>query len=94
MLFSQIAEHEEWCKKDKCANKQCQKILEFCSRRQFQHKDKTIQVCDDICYQMYRLQQVMRMGDQTEVLLFIEQYFNDQEEMDNEIKRKQQKESE
>lgn len=36
----------------------------------------------------------MRMGDQTEILIFIEQYFNDQEEMDNEIKRKQQKESE
>ena len=50
MLFSQIKEHEQWCKKDKCANKQCQMILEFRSRKEFLHKEKTIQVCDDVCY--------------------------------------------
>lgn len=86
VLFSNISEHEEWCKKDKCANKQCQMILEYRSRKEFQHKDKTIQVCDDVCYQMFRLQQAMKNGDKDEILLFFEQYFNDEEEMEQKKK--------
>jgi len=47
-------------------------ILEFRSRKEFQHKEKTIQVCDDVCYQMFRLQQAMKAGDKDEILLFFE----------------------
>jgi hypothetical protein len=56
VLFSCIEEHEEWCKKLKCANKQCQTILEYRSRKEFKIKDKMIQVCDNICFEMYNLQ--------------------------------------
>lgn len=66
-------------------------ILEYRSRKEFQHKDKTIQVCDDVCYQMFRLQQAMKNGDKDEILLFFEQYFNDEEEMEE---KKRQKERE
>ena len=60
-MFPLIAEHEEWCRKDKCANKQCQAILEYRSRKEFKFKDSaTIQVCDDICYEMFRLQQALK----------------------------------
>jgi hypothetical protein len=55
VLFPCIQEHEEWCRKDKCANKQCQSILEYRSRKEFKYKEKTIQVCDNICYEMFRL---------------------------------------
>ena len=56
VLFPLINEHEEWCRKDKCANKQCQSILEYRSRKEFKFQDAvTIQVCDDICYEMFRL---------------------------------------
>jgi hypothetical protein len=41
-LFSKIEEHEDWCKKLKCANKQCQTILEYISRKEFKVKDKVI----------------------------------------------------
>mmetsp|Transcript_17778 Transcript_17778/g.30112 ORF Transcript_17778/g.30112 Transcript_17778/m.30112 type:complete len:202 (-) Transcript_17778:824-1429(-) len=83
VLFSNIQEHEEWCKKDKCANKQCHMILEFRSRKEFLYKDKKIQVCDDICYQMFRLQQVLKNANSDETLLFFEQYFTEQEEVEN-----------
>ena len=67
MLFPLIAEHEEWCKKDKCASKQCQSILEYRSRKEFKFTDNggeetTIQVCDDICYEMFRLQQALKQS--------------------------------
>jgi hypothetical protein len=68
-------------------------ILEYRSRKEFQHKDKTIQVCDDVCYQMFRLQQAMKAGDKDEILLFFEQYFTDEEEMEN-IKQRKVKEEE
>ena len=58
-------------------------ILEYRSRKEFQHKDKTVQVCDDVCYQMFRLQQAMKAGDKDEILLFFEQYFTDEEEKEN-----------
>jgi len=58
-------------------------ILEYRSRKEFQHKEKTIQVCDDVCYQMFRLQQAMKAGDKDEILLFFEQYFTDEQEIEN-----------
>ena len=70
VLFSQIQEHEEWCKKDKCANKQCQMILEHRSRKEFQYNEKTIQVCDDVCYQMCRLQLAMKGKNHDQAILF------------------------
>lgn len=63
-------------------------ILEFRSRKEFQHKDKIVQVCDEVCYQMFRLQQSMKNGDKDEILLFFEQYFNDEEEMELQQNRK------
>jgi hypothetical protein len=60
VLFPCIQEHEEWCRKDKCANKQCQSILEYRSRKEFKYKEKTIQVCDNICYEMFRLQNALK----------------------------------
>jgi hypothetical protein len=60
VFFTEIEDHEEWCKKLKCANKMCQTILEYRSRKEFKVKDKTIQVCDNICYEMYLLQQAFK----------------------------------
>jgi len=60
VLFPLIQEHEDWCRKDKCANKQCQAILEYRSRKEFKFKDKTIQVCDNVCYEMFRLQNALK----------------------------------
>jgi hypothetical protein len=40
---------------------------------------------------MFRLQQAMKNGDKDEILLFFEQYFNDEEEVEN---QKQMKERE
>lgn len=42
VFFADIETHEEWCKKLKCANRQCQTILEYRSRKEFKHKDKTV----------------------------------------------------
>ena len=57
-------------------------ILEFRSRKEFQYKNKGIQVCDEVCYQMFRLQQCMKNGDKDEILLFFDQYFQDEEELE------------
>ena len=35
VLFPLIQEHEDWCKKNKCANKQCQTLLEHKSHKEF-----------------------------------------------------------
>ena len=51
-------------------------------------KDKIVQVCDEVCYQMFWLQQSMKNGDKDEILLFFEQYFNDEEEMELQQNRK------
>lgn len=56
VLFAEIEEHEEWCKKIKCASKTCHTILEYRTRKEFKVNDeKTIQVCDNTCYKMYQL---------------------------------------
>jgi hypothetical protein len=38
---------------------------------------------------MFRLQQAMKAGDKDEILLFFEQYFTDEEEIENINKRKE-----
>jgi hypothetical protein len=81
VLFSEIEDHEEWCKKIKCASKTCRSILEYRSRKEFKINDeKTIQVCDNICYEMYQLQQAMKTQDPTTVLAFVDEFFSQHEE--------------
>lgn len=81
VLFTEIEEHEEWCKKIKCANKTCQTILEYRHRKEFKLSDeKTIQVCDDVCYQMYQLQSALKKQDNMTVLAFIDEYFQEEQE--------------
>jgi len=64
----------------KCANKQCQTILEYRSRKEFKIKDKTIQVCDNICYEMFLLQQAMKGNDMNQVLKYLDDFFTEEEE--------------
>jgi len=76
VLFSDIEKHEEWCKKIKCASKTCKHILEYISRKEFKiNEEKTISVCDNICYEMYLLQQAMKTQDTMAVVAFAEEYF-------------------
>ena len=42
--------------------------------------EKTIQVCDNICYEMYQLQQAMKTQDPTTVLAFVDEFFSQHEE--------------
>lgn len=63
-------------------------ILEFWSRKEYQHKDKVVQVCDEVCYQMFRLQYSMKNGDKDEILLFFDQYFQDEEELEEKKNKK------
>lgn len=60
VFFFEIEGHEEWCRKLKCANRMCQTILEYRSRKEFKVKDKAIQVCDNVCYELYLLQQAFK----------------------------------
>lgn len=51
--------------------------------------DRTYQVCDNVCYQMFRLQNVMyavdgKTIDQQKALEFIYEYLNEQEKEENE----------
>jgi hypothetical protein len=86
-----IQEHEEWCKKDKCANKQCQAILEYRSRKEFRLDGSHVsfQVCDNVCYQMFRLQKAFGEGKeepkqerQKRALTFIHEYLKEQEDFE------------
>jgi hypothetical protein len=43
VLFSGIEAHEEWCKQLKCANRSCQTILEYRTRKEFKvSEEKTV----------------------------------------------------
>ena len=92
--FTTIEEHEEWCKKIKCANKQCQTILEYRSRKEFKVKDKEIQVCDNICYEMYLLQQALKSQDHDHILRYIDEFFNEEEEKEQQRQLQKKEEEE
>eukprot|EP00347_Sterkiella_histriomuscorum_P011030 403374016 len=90
--FTTIEEHEEWCKKLKCANKQCQTILEYRSRKEFKVKDKSIQVCDNVCYEMYLLQQAFKKQDPEHILKYIDEYLTEEEEKESALELKKREE--
>lgn len=63
-------------------------ILQLRNRKEFIHKEKTYKVCDDVCYQMFILQQAMKNGDKDEILLYFDQYFTEEEDVEKAKKLK------
>ena len=55
-------------------------ILEFRDKKEINFKEKTYQVCDEICHQLFKLQQTFKSGDYSETLIFLENYFAQEEE--------------
>ena len=45
-------------------------ILEHRSRKEFKYNEKTVQVCDEVCYQMYRLQLEMKGKNNEQAIMF------------------------